>query len=494
MKFKVLIVLVIGLTIFLLYSCLNQNQKGERIARQHCGSCHLFPEPKLLDKKTWDKVFPEMAFRMGMDLSLLSKLSSEDQAEVILTLPGQPMVSEEDWEAIKNYYATNAPDTLEAPVQTITTSIKQFNAEPYFLGGLPTITFVKVDTVGKKIYVGSRLEKLYQLNDRLIAEDSFELSSPPSHISFSGSGRVTLSLMGIMDPNDQAKGEILSLDLKDRSVSHLIDSLKRPVYFESTDLDNDDLEDMIVCAFGNYTGALLAFKNRGDGNFERRVLQSLPGARKVIVRDFDGNGINDILALMSQGEEKIILLLNQGNFEFRLSTLLSFPPVFGSSYFDIVDFNNDGKFDILYTNGDNADYSTIPKPYHGVRIFLNNGKNEFKESWSFNMHGASQAVASDFDNDGDLDIAAISFFPDFKNHAEQGFIYFENSGTGFTPQVTPLAADGRWLTIEASDVDFDGDRDIMLGALDFNNGVPTDVVDKWKKKPTAILLLRNTLK
>ena len=69
----------------------------------------------------------------------------------------------------------------------------------------------------------------------------------------------------------------------------------------------------------------------------------------------------DILALMSQGDEKIILLLNQGDFNFRINTILSFPPVYGSSYFDVADFNHDGKFDILYTNGDNADYSMILK-------------------------------------------------------------------------------------------------------------------------------------
>jgi len=27
--------------------------KAELLARQHCIGCHLFPEPELLDKKTW---------------------------------------------------------------------------------------------------------------------------------------------------------------------------------------------------------------------------------------------------------------------------------------------------------------------------------------------------------------------------------------------------------------------------------------------------------
>jgi hypothetical protein len=336
------------------------------------------------------------------------------------------------------------------------------------------------------------MKKLYRLNENLLPEDSFDLPSPPSHILFTKPDPV-VSLMGIMDPNDQARGQISILRLNEQSGTRIIDSLKRPVHFDIKDLNNDGLDDVVVCAFGNYSGGLLAFRNLGNGKYERLFLQNLPGARKVIIKDFDGNGLDDILALMTQGDERIILVHNQGDFKFRVSTLLRFPPVYGSSYFDVADFNNDGKFDILYTNGDNADYSMVLKPYHGVRLFLNDGNNGFSESWFFNMYGASMATAYDFDNDGDLDIAAISFFPDFEKHPEQGFIYFENTEGKFTPQVTSLGAKGRWLTMEASDIDKDGDRDLMLGALDFSNGVPPLLMDQWRQERTTVLVLRNKL-
>ena len=181
----------------------------------------------------------------------------------------------------------------------------------------------------------------------------------------------------------------------------------------------------------------------------------MPGARNTIIKDFDNNGLPDIAALMTQGDEKIVMLLNQGSFNFRLNTLVQFPPVYGSSYFELIDFNNDGKLDILCSNGDNADYSITFKPYHGIRIYMNDGTNHFTQSWFHDMYGASQVRAADYDKDGDVDIAAISFFPDFKRHPENGFFYFENTGNGFVTQTTPLASAGRWLVMEGADIDHD---------------------------------------
>jgi hypothetical protein len=477
--------LTVALSIFL-FACETQPEKEERLAKQYCGSCHSFPDPKLLDKETWEKgVLPQMAFRMGMDYSLISSISKADQLEALKVIPENPMLSNEE-----------APDSLTVPTQIITKAIQQFEVTPFRLPVLaaPLITLVSTDTLNSKIYLGNRYSKLYQLNTKFMLEDSIQLSSPPSNMLFRKNENPLLLLMGIMDPNDQAKGELAQLKLSDHTFSKLIDSVKRPVHFEEVDLNRDNLKDYVICGFGNYTGALLAYENLGNGKFKKYYLQTLPGARKVIVKDFDKNGLMDIMALMSQGDEKIILLLNQGNFNFRITTLLRFPPVYGSSYFDIADFNNDGKFDILYTNGDNADYSIILKPYHGVRIFLNDGNNQFNESWFYPMHGASQAIAHDFDRDGDLDVAAISFFPDFEKHPEQGFIYFENSGKEFIPQITTLASSGRWLTMNAADYDNDGDKDILLGSLNFASGVPLEIQQRWIKEKTSLLVLRNKLK
>jgi hypothetical protein len=478
-------------------SCENQKSKEKRLAVQHCGSCHAFPEASLLDKQTWDKeVLPEMAFRMGLSNSQLNSISFEDQAAILRSLPGSPMVSSQNWERIRQYYIDNAPDSLISPDQTISDTVRLFEVTPIPLSMThrQAVTLIKHDSINDKIYVGNRPGKLYALDLEFAVRDSFQLKSAPSKLITRSDDELLILQMGIMDPNEQALGSINLFENRERKFHDVMDSLQRPVDFEVSDLNNDGISDYVVCNFGNYTGSLIAYKAIGNGKFYPYVLQHLPGARRIIIRDFDGNGLPDILALMTQGDERIVAFYNQGNFQFRMTTLLRFDAVYGSSYFDVADFNGDGKFDIVYTNGDNADYSAILKPYHGVRIYLNSGTNEFKESWFYPMHGASQARVADFDKDEDLDIAAISFFPDFRNHPELGFIYFENTPDGFIPQITPLASKGRWITMELADIDRDGDSDLLLGSLAFPNQVPQDLLKLWRRDEVTLLLLRNALK
>jgi FG-GAP-like repeat len=485
---------LLGIATLLFISCENQAQKEERLARQHCSSCHVFTEPSLLDKKSWEKgVLPEMAFRMGfLDMNIISSFSPEDLNEITKVIPQAPMLSEADLQSIKNYYLTHAPDSLPSFSEREYDSISTFHVQDVSLPfrQVPLITLLKKDTIHRKLFLGTRMGQLYQLNYQFAVEDSFPLTSPVSHILFQKGEPPIMTAMGIMDPNDQAKGSLQLLLTKEHATQNMIDSLKRPVHFEKADLNGDGLEDYVICAFGNYTGALLTYENLGNGKYRKHSLLSLPGARKVVVDDFTRDGLKDVLVLMTQGDEQISLLKNTGRFNFKINTLLRFPPVYGSSYFDVIDFNKDGHFDMVYTNGDNADYSAVLKPYHGVRVFINNGKNEFKEEFFLPMSGASQAVARDFDKDGDVDIAAISFFPRFK-YAAEGFIYFENNGKGFTPQVTSLASAGRWLVMENTDLDGNGYEDIVLGALDFNNGVPISLLDQWKNKKTSLLVFYN---
>ncbi|HEX8041422.1 MAG TPA: VCBS repeat-containing protein, partial [Chryseosolibacter sp.] len=72
-----------------------------------------------------------------------------------------------------------------------------------------------------------------------------------------------------------------------------------------------------------------------------------------------------------------------------------------------------------------------------------------------------------------------------------GFVYLENRGGTFTDFYTPLAASGRWITLETTDLDGDHDQDILLGALAFPRGVPDSLYAGWGKRPVSLMVLRN---
>jgi hypothetical protein len=489
----------IALIVFLplLFSCESVEQKEKRLAEQYCASCHVFPEPNLLPKSTWTKsVLPNMAFRMGLvDLMDGQKyIPREDLLTVASILPERPMVSEEEWKAIVSYFEKNAPDELPIIGTRNIEKLTLFETSRYKNSkeSLPLITLIKADTLNKSIIVGTRNGALNILNNQFELESTHQLTSPASYVTIDKNNELTMSLMGIMDPNDRPFGKIVTANQDGSLKEIVIDSLKRPVYFEKADLNSDGLEDFVICAFGNYTGGLLVYENKGNSKFIKHTISNLPGSRKTVLKDIDRDGRLDILSLLTQGDEQITLFTNEGNFNFKQKTLVRLPPVYGSSYFQVVDFNRDGRFDILYTNGDNSDYSLILKPYHGVRIFTQGANGNFNESWFYQMHGASQAIAFDYDQDGDLDIAAISFFSDYVNHADEGFLYFENTNQEFKPYKLGDGASGRWLVMEVADIEGDGDKDILLGALDFKSRVPESLFQQWIRDQTSILILKNT--
>ena len=220
----------------------------------------------------------------------------------------------------------------------------------------------------------------------------------------------------------------------------------------------------------------------------------MPGARKVENKDFEKDNKPDIIVLMAQAYEGISIFYNVGNGKFKERRVVDLPPVYGVSYFELADFNNDGHDDILLTTGDNWDLSSNRKTYHGIRIYLNDGKNKFKESWFYPFYGTSKAMVRDFDHDGHLDIAAISFYADLDN-PEESFIYLSGRGNlTFKSFSTPEAAHGKWLTMETGDFDQDGDVDIVLGSYFHNMTEMTKLMFNGITTFPQLLILTNKYK
>jgi hypothetical protein len=161
-----------------------------------------------------------------------------------------------------------------------------------------------------------------------------------------------------------------------------------------------------------------------------------------------------------------------------------------------VDFNKDGLQDFLVTNGDNGEYPSPTKRYHGIRLYLNRGDLRFEEAFFYPLNGAFCAKPRDFDQDGDLDIAAISFFPDYDKSPQESFVYLENKGKmEFAASTFSQSTAGRWLVMDAGDLDGDGDVDLALGAyINGPSAVPATLKRDWDRFAPSVLVLRNKLR
>jgi hypothetical protein len=275
-------------------------------------------------------------------------------------------------------------------------------------------------------------------------------------------------------------------------------SLHRPVNSLVEDLDGDGKPEIVVCEYGNYTGRLTLLKEVAGNRFQRKTLLNLPGTLRTEARDMDGDGKLDLVVLVAQGDEGIYILFQKKDLQFEAERVLCFPPVWGTSWMEVVDYEGDGDMDIITVNGDNADFSYTMKPYHGLRVFINDGKNKFSEALFYPINGATRVLVKDFDEDGDLDLAVCAYFPDYLGSPTQSFVYLENRAAAkfeFAAHTFPEAVGGRWLVMAAGDADGDGDVDLALGSFP-HSPTPTPQIFQadWQKTGIDLMILKNQLK
>lgn len=489
-------------------SCKSESE-GEKLAKTYCASCHLFPEPTLLDKATWrNNILPEMATQLGLQL-----VNGEAYLDIQQGADGKfesvSSIMPEDWKKIVAFYEENAPEKLpnqgREPISAIT---NLFLVKPISIpkSSFPSLTYIKIDATNQQIYAASDsvlsvFDKkataiLAQKVEETIVDIDFRNTTQKA-----GNRTGYFTNIGILNPNDLAKGSLHSFDFAGKNnfknTGKILENLTRPVQSISVDLDKDGLIDQLICGYGNKNGGLVWQKNLGKNKYKTITIRALSGAIKAYIDDVNKDGLPDIWVLFAQAQEGIFLFTNKGKdkegiLQFDTKEILRFSPVHGSSFFELVDLNKDGHKDILYTSGDNADYSThLLKNFHGVYGYLNDGLNNYKQAFFYPINGCFKALARDFDKDGDLDIATISYFPDFKNQPKEGFVYLENKGKfAFSATSIKEVNAGNWLVMDAADLDADGDEDIVLGNFDRKKRGRINE----SKKDTAVLVLMNKLR
>ena len=486
------------------FSC-NEVYEEEQIARYYCGSCHLFPEPSLLDKATWQKnVLPVMGKKLGV--SVYNGEYYIDMAGRARDSGAQAAISIGNWQTLVQYYLANAPEKMppqnRPPVKNIT---GRFAAKQVIFGDKsPSISYVKIDPGNRRIYAANVYDSLFAVFDpqlRLLNKQNIHSVAVDlffdEDIHLPGERNGVLTNIGILHPNDVQTGTLESFSMDATGMLALDKTIwskiPRPVQASAADFDQDGKTDYLVCGFGNNNGSFFYIRNKGNNEFEQKMLKALPGATRAYIDDYNKDGFPDIIALMAQGDEGIFLFQNKGDGNFDIKELLRFPPIYGSSYFEMTDVNADGLKDIIYTSGDNIDLSPVLKNYHGIYVFVNKGNQKFEQEVFFPLNGCYKAVARDFDKDGDMDIAAISYFPDFINQPQESFVYLENKGGfQFSPFTIKEFDKGRWIVMDAGDADGDGDDDIILGSMILTNNGGEPEAAGVKQKPSFLLLVNKT--
>jgi enediyne biosynthesis protein E4 len=243
------------------------------------------------------------------------------------------------------------------------------------------------------------------------------------------------------------------------------------------DVNGDKLEDFFLGGGRGYSG--MFFLQKADGTFTKKTLLAQYELQNKFEEDlgsllFDADGDKDLDLYLCRGgsegrpgdkvfEDKLYLNDGKGNFSEKMNTI----PSFGTSTSCVraSDYDNDGDLD-LFVAGRNVpgEYPKFTDSY----LFRNDSRNgEAKFSNVVlpelkNLGLICDVLWTDFDNDGWMDLLVAGEWSAprfFKNNKGK---LSEMKDTGLEK------LKGLWTSTNAGDFDNDGDMDYLLGNIGLN--------------------------
>jgi hypothetical protein len=226
------------------------------------------------------------------------------------------------------------------------------------------------------------------------------------------------------------------------------------------DVDNDGDLDLLSTAT---SGGLRVYLNDGSGCWTAVSPQPTGNAGSDLrAGDIDNDGDLDVITGSPDTSNGIHVFRGNGTGRFTDITASSGVITTGTwRGIDVGDVNNDGNLDFAATSGYSGGY--------GIRVYTGDGTGKFvSNSTGLPTTGERDCgiVLVDFNNDGNLDLAACG--------AAGGACYLGNGGSGgamsWTSSSTGLTTE-RYTGVNATDFNNDGSMDIILSSYGSNKGV-----------------------
>ena len=466
-------------------------QGDETQARAVCGTCHKLPPPDILPRAAWRDEFVRMMFiREGR----LAPIGRPEKVYPTIQLP-------DDMAQLLPYYTSRAPERLPVPEAwpAVAESPIRFTRRALTMdtSGTPAISNVQVadlDGDGRLDIFGTEMRQgsVFGAAASAAALTSIGGIPHPAHVTLAdvdGDGLKDLLVadLGEFFPADHDKGAVIWMRALGggKYGAFWLDGWPRVAGVHVADFNGDGRQDLAVAAFGwRKSGRVSVLENRSTSamkpDFAEHVVDKRAGGIQALPIDLNRDGRMDLVTLMAQEHETIYAYINRGagDFSFEQKVVYAAPhPNWGSSGMELVDFDKDGDSDVLFTHGDTFDDGVV-KPYHGIQWLENTGTFPFVEHTLAAMPGVHRATAADLDGDGDLDVVAAALLAggaDVDETTLPALAWLEQTKPGAFVRHTIEMGTPRHATVAVSDVDGDGDLDIVTGNFSIDKSAAASV-------------------